>query len=107
MGIENYQELREAIHDAATVRAMLEDYRAGLGVDREHEEADRRAGRTIDCPTLLLWSSRDDMQDLYGDPLAVWRPWADDLRGHPIESGHHTAEENPDELTAALHRFLA
>ena len=107
MGIENYREFREAIHNAPTVRAKLEDYRAGLGVDREHEEADRRAGRTVGCPTLVLWSSDDDMQDLYGDPLAVWRPWADDLRGHPIESGHHTAEENPDELTAALHRFLA
>jgi haloacetate dehalogenase len=47
------------------------------------------------------------MEDLYGDPLAVWRPWADDLRGGPIESGHHVAEENPDDLTAALHRFLA
>jgi haloacetate dehalogenase len=59
------------------------------------------------CPTLLLWSSRDDMEDLYGDPLAVWRPWAKDLRGHPIDSGHHVAEENPDDLTEALHRFLA
>ncbi|MET8466171.1 alpha/beta hydrolase [Micromonospora zamorensis] len=107
MGAENYEEFREAIHDPATVRAMLEDYRAGLGVDREHEEADRRAGRTVRCPTLFLWSTRDDMEDLYGDPLAVWRPWVDDLRGHPIESGHHVAEENPDDLTAALHGFLA
>ena len=47
------------------------------------------------------------MEDLYGDPLAVWRPWAPDLRGHPIESGHHVAEENPDDLTAALHNFLS
>lgn len=86
---------------------MLEDYRAGLGVDRAHEEADRRAGRTVRCPTLLLWSTRDDLADLYGDPLAVWRSWADDLRGHPIESGHHVAEENPDDLTAALCHFLA
>ncbi|MEV2238324.1 alpha/beta hydrolase [Micromonospora sp. NPDC049891] len=107
MGVENHREFRQAIHDAATVRAMLEDYRAGLGVDRAHEEADRRAGRTVRCPTLLLWSTRDDLEDLYGDPLAVWRPWADDLRGHPIDSGHHVAEENPDDLTAALYRFLA
>jgi len=106
MGAENYQELRAAIHDPETVRAMLEDYRAGLGVDREHEEADRRAGRTVACPTLFLWSSRDDMEDLYGDPLAVWRPWAGDLRGEPIDSGHHIAEENPDGLAGALHRFL-
>ena len=107
MGAENYQELRAAIHDPATVRAMLEDYRAGLGVDRIHEEEDRRAGRTVRCPTLFLWSTRDDMEDLYGDPLAVWRPWANDLRGEPIDSGHHMAEENPDALTAALDRFLA
>ncbi|MEU7750312.1 alpha/beta hydrolase [Micromonospora sp. NPDC049171] len=107
MGAENYRELREAIHDQATVRAMLEDYRAGLGVDREHEEADRRAGRTVRCPTLFLWSTRDDMEDLYRDPLAVWRPWVADLRGEPIRSGHHVAEENPDALTNVLHRFLA
>nr|BFE56121.1 alpha/beta hydrolase [Dactylosporangium thailandense] len=107
MGVENYREVRAAIHDRATVRAMLEDYRAGLGIDRDHEEADRRAGRTVRCPTLLLWSTRDDMEDLYGDPLAVWRPWASDLRGEPIESGHHVAEENPDALAKALYRFLA
>jgi haloacetate dehalogenase len=107
MGVENHRELREAIHDPATVRAMLEDYRAGLGVDREHEEADRRAGRTVRCPTLVLWSTGDDMEDLYGDPLSVWQPWAADLRGAPIESGHHIAEDNPGALTDALHRFLA
>jgi haloacetate dehalogenase len=106
MGEENYRELRAAIHDPDTVRAMLEDYRAGLGVDREHEEADRRAGRAVRCPTLVLWSTRDDLADLYGDPLAVWRPWADDLRGGTIESGHHVAEENPAALTTALQRFL-
>ncbi|GIE28680.1 hydrolase [Actinoplanes italicus] len=107
MGAENYREFRQAIHDPATVRAMLEDYRAGLGVDREHEEADQRAGRIIACPTLFLWSSRDDMESLYGDPLAIWRRWAADVRGHSIESGHHVAEENPDDLTAALLHFLA
>ncbi|WP_030435316.1 alpha/beta fold hydrolase [Actinoplanes subtropicus] len=106
MGDENYREFRAAVHDPGTVRAMLEDYRAGLGVDREHEEADRRAGRAVACPTLFLWSARDDMADLYGDPLAVWRPWAADLRGGPIDSGRHTAEENPGDLAAALHRFL-
>jgi haloacetate dehalogenase len=107
MGAENYQEFRRAIHDETTVRAILEDYRAGLGVDREHEEADSRAGRTVRCPALVLWSSRDDMEDLYGDPLSVWRRWAGDVRGEPIDSGHHVAEENPEALVTALHRFLA
>jgi len=85
---------------------MLEDYRAGLGLDREHEEADRRAGRTVSCPTLVVWSTKDDMEMLYGDPLVIWRNWATDVRGTPIESGHHVAEENPVALTAALVDFL-
>ena len=106
MGADNYAEFREATRDPDTVRAMLEDYRAGLGVDRQHEEADRRAGRTVGCPTLFLWSARDDMEDLYGDPLAVWEPWVDDLQGAPIDSGHHVAEDNPSALRTALINFL-
>ena len=107
MGEEAYEEYCQAIHDPDTVRAMLEDYRAGLGVDRVHEEADRAAGRAIGCPTLVLWSTRDDMEELYGDPLAIWADWAPDLRGHAIESGHHMAEENPRDLAAALVDFFA
>jgi haloacetate dehalogenase len=106
MGEPAYAEYRQAIRDPDTVRAMLEDYRAGLGVDRVHEEADRAAGTTIGCPTLVLWSSRDDMEELYGDPLAIWGAWAPDLRGHAIESGHHMAEENPRDLAAALADFF-
>ncbi|WP_197677172.1 alpha/beta fold hydrolase [Friedmanniella luteola] len=67
---------------------------------------DRAAGRTVDCPLLLLWSSRDDLVRLVGDPLAVWRPWATDLRGHGLDCGHHVAEEAPAVLTAALLDFL-
>jgi len=107
MGEEAFAEYRRAIHDPATVRAMLEDYRAGLGIDRAHEEADRAAGRRVTCPLLVLWSSRDDMVELYGDPRDVWRDWATDLRGGgPIESGHHMAEEAPEELAVALERFF-
>ncbi len=106
MGAGNHADFRAAIHDPDTVRAMLEDYRAGLGVDRSADEADRAAGRRITCPTLVLWSSRDDLEDLHGDVLAIWRAWADDLDGGPIDSGHHVAEENPGELTARLLSFL-
>ncbi|MBA2639227.1 MAG: alpha/beta hydrolase [Nocardioidaceae bacterium] len=107
MGSENHREFRAATSDPATVTAMLEDYRAGLDIDRQHEVTDRRAGRTVRCPTLLLWSTRDALPDLYGDPLQVWQPWVDDLRGGTIESGHHMAEENPAALSAALIDFLA
>ncbi|WP_084957781.1 alpha/beta fold hydrolase [Thermoactinospora rubra] len=106
MGEEGYEDYRRAIHDPAVVHAMCEDYRAGLGLDREADDADRRAGRRIGCPTLFLWSAGDDMEELYGDPLAIWADWADDVRGRRIDSGHHMAEEAPQELAAALRDFL-
>jgi haloacetate dehalogenase len=103
---EAWDDLWSALRNPATVRAMVEDYRAGLTIDREHDEADRAAGRRVACPTLVLWSTRDDMEELYGDPLSVWRDWADDVRGVPIESGHHMAEEAPEAFASALRDFL-
>jgi haloacetate dehalogenase len=106
MGAENYADYLHAINDPDTVRAMLEDYRAGLGVDRAADDADRAAGRRISCPTLVAWSARDDMQSLYGDPLTIWRAWASNVRAIVIESGHHMAEEAPEQLANALQIFL-
>jgi haloacetate dehalogenase len=85
---------------------MLEDYRAGLSVDREADRADRLAGRTLGCPTLVLWSSRGDIEVLFDDPLALWKGWTDDLRGSGVESGAQIPEDNPDELVTALTEFL-
>lgn len=99
-----YAEWVHAVRDPATVHAMLEDYRAGLGIDFRDEIADRTTG--LSCPTLHLWAQHDDLPELYGDPLAVWARWAPDLSGHAIDSGHHMAEEAPDEVVDALLSFL-
>jgi haloacetate dehalogenase len=107
MGEEAYADLWSALRNPDVVHGMVEDYRAGLGVDRAADDADREAGKTIDCPVLVAWSTRDDMEALYGDVLAVWRPWARDVRGAAIESGHHMAEEAPDELASVLRSFFA
>lgn len=107
MGAEAYEDVWAALRDPDVVHGMVEDYRAGLTVDREADDSDRANGKTITCPVLVGWSTRDDMEDLYGDIVAVWRPWADDIRGVAIESGHHLAEEAPDALAAALLPFLA
>ena len=106
MGVEAYDDFRRAIHDPATVHAMCEDYRAGLGIDRAHDDADRAAGRRVKCPTLVLWSARDDLGDLYDDVLAIWSRWAEDLRGGTVDSGHHMAEDAPEELAEQLRDFL-
>jgi haloacetate dehalogenase len=107
MGEEAYADLRRALHDPEVVHAMLEDYRAGLGIDCEHDRADREAGRKLACPVLLLWAARDDTEELYGDPLPIWEPWADDVRGRALDSGHHMAEEVPDAVAAAVRDFLS
>lgn len=85
---------------------MIEDYRAGIRIDHLHDREDRDAGRRVTCPMLCLWSLRDDMEQIYGDPVAVWRNWADDVRGFGIDSGHHVAEENPGALSQAIQEFL-
>jgi len=107
MGPEAHEDLWAALRDPEVVHGMLEDYRAGLTVDRAADDADRSLGKKIACPVLVGWSTRDDMEELYGDVLAVWQPWADDLHGIAIESGHHMAEEAPDELAAALLAFFS
>ncbi|GAA3634559.1 alpha/beta fold hydrolase [Streptomyces chitinivorans] len=107
MGAEAWEDYQAAIRNPATVRAMLEDYRAGLTVDRRHEEADRAAGRRITCPVLVLWSEKDDLGDLYPDIPGIWRNWADDVTCGTIDSGHHMAEEAPEQLAGALRAFLA
>lgn len=74
MGEGNYGDYLCAIHDPAVQTAMIEDYRAGLGVDRAADDADRTAGRQLACPTLVVWSTKDDLETLYGDAGSPGRP---------------------------------
>jgi haloacetate dehalogenase len=106
MGDGNHADLWRALRDPTVVHGMCEDYRAGLTIDREHEQADRAAGRRVACPTLLLTATDDDI-DIHGDPEAIWRPWtADELHRVQIPSGHHQAEQAPREVASALLDFL-
>jgi haloacetate dehalogenase len=106
MGQENYDEWREATRNPDVVRAMLEDYRAGLTIDRLDEEFDRSIGNLLQMPLLVLWSQRDDLEELCGDPLEIWKNWANDVRGHSIDSGHHMAEDAPHALVDSLTEFF-
>lgn len=103
---EALKEYLRAVHDPETRHAMCEDYRANATYDRAADEADMQAGRRIGCPVLILWGEQDDLEELYGDPLAIWRGWADDVRGRGLACGHHLPEEAPDETYSALHAFF-
>lgn len=107
MGPGNHEDVWQALRDPAVVHGMCEDYRAGLDVDPAHEAADRDAGRRVQCPALLLEAVQDDI-DVHGDPTAIWAPWLEQpLRHRLVDSGHHQAEEAPDEVAEARLDFLA
>ena len=93
--------------DPETIHGMCEDYRAGATFDFDLDEADRAAGRRIARPLLVLWGGRNDLEELFGDPLAIWRAWADDVRGRALDCGHYLAEEAPEETYAELRAFFA
>jgi haloacetate dehalogenase len=92
------------VSNPETIHAMCEDYRAGAGIDIELDEADRANGRKIERPVLVVWSGRDELS--WWDPVAIWKGWADDVRGAPVDAGHFLAEEAPDEIHAVLTAFF-
>lgn len=85
------------------IHATCEDYRAGAGIDLEHDDAD--FGRKISCPLLVLWGSGGIMTRLF-DPLEVWRDYAEDVNGRALDCGHFLAEEAPDQTYEALRDFF-
>ncbi|MEU4402395.1 alpha/beta fold hydrolase [Micromonospora orduensis] len=97
---------RKQFTDPDTVHAICEEFRAAATLDYQQDEADRGT-RKIACPVLFLWSRRGQVAKLYDDPLAIWRQWADDVRGEPVPVGHFIPEEAPDETTRHLLDFLS
>lgn len=107
MGTEAYNDLLAVIHKPEVIHGMIEDYRAGIRVDHLHDREDREVSRRVESPMLCLWSLHDDLEQIYGDPLSIWRTWARNVDGFGIDSGHHVAEENPRELAKAVAEFLS
>ncbi|WP_182885722.1 alpha/beta fold hydrolase [Microbispora sp. H10885] len=103
LGQESWEDLQESLSDPERIHAMCEDYRAGLGVDRRHDDADMEAGRRVKCPTLVLWGTRDDLPVLYDDIIGVWQEWVEpEVVGRGVDSGHHIAEDAPERLSREL-----
>lgn len=107
-GPENNLDYLAATRRPEVVRSMLADYRAGLEFDYDDDRRDKEAGRRLQCPLGVLWSLHDDMESLYGDPVNPWADWSDQIvLRQGILSGHHMAEEAPDDVAHHIKAFFA
>lgn len=95
---------RAFFSDPLRIHATCEDYRAGATTDLGHDEVDHAARNKISAPLLALWGSAGIPSE--STPLNVWKDWAKEVSGKPIDSGHFVAEENPDATAAALLEFF-
>jgi haloacetate dehalogenase len=99
----------DVLRDPAHAHAICEEYRAAAAIDRDHDEADRKAGRLIACPLLALWSGKGPLASWYkndGGPIGIWRKWAASVQGEALAGGHFFPEELPDQTATLLSRFF-
>ena len=89
--------------NAENIHAVCEDYRAAVGIDLVHDEADLHV--KIPMPMLVLWGERSHVNRSY-KPIEAWRERAADVRGKMLPCGHYPAEQVPDETHAELRAFL-
>jgi haloacetate dehalogenase len=85
------------------IHAVCEDYRAAVGIDLEHDEAD--LATKIAMPMLVLWGENSHVHRSY-KPIDAWRERASDVRGKMLPCGHYPAEQAPDETYAELQAFF-
>src|SRR3954454_4354063 len=102
---EAVQDYLQCFRNPETIRAICEDYRAGATIDCRHDSEDQQAGRRITCPTLVLWGADAKLEAWY-DTLAIWRNWAQEVRGRSMPGGHYLAEELPEETARELLAFF-
>jgi len=85
------------------IHAVCEDYRAAVGIDLEHDEADLHV--KLGMPMLVLWGEKSHVNRSY-EPMSAWRERAVDVRGRMLPCGHYPAEQCPDETCDELRRFF-
>lgn len=93
--------------ERSRIHAFAEDYRAGATTDRDDDLADLRAGRTVTCPSLIMWGEVF-LGRLAESPLDTWRrSFTPNAVGIELACGHFLIEEAPDETLTGLRQLLA
>ncbi|HEY0826398.1 MAG TPA: alpha/beta hydrolase [Ramlibacter sp.] len=88
-----------------TAEAIVADYRAGAGIDLQHDQADLDAGRRLAQPLRVLWGEHGAVGRCFDVP-ALWRPVAADFSGRSLPCGHYIAEEAPALLLDEILTFF-
>jgi haloacetate dehalogenase len=86
------------------IHAVCEDYRAAVGIDFLHDEAD--LPKKLAIPVLVLWGERSQLHRSY-KPIEAWLERAIDVGGKVLRCGHYPAEQVPEETYAELRAFFA
>ena len=89
--------------NAENIHAVCEDYRAAVGIDLVHDDADLHV--KIPMPMLVLWGEKSHVNRSY-KPIEAWRERAADVRGRMLACGHYPAEQVPDETLTELRAFF-
>jgi haloacetate dehalogenase len=85
------------------LRTMGAEYRADQ-LDLEHDSrSDRRSSNRLPAARSV---GGGGLMEQFGDPLAIWRRWADQVDGGAPAGGHFMMEESPQALTALIRTFL-
>jgi haloacetate dehalogenase len=109
-GAEILEQYVSNYRDPARVHGICEEYRAAATIDVEHDWADMKASRRIECPMLHLWAEGGPLDTFYpkeGGPLGIWRQWAPRAEGQSMKGGHFFPEENPDDTAVLVKQFLS
>jgi haloacetate dehalogenase len=105
-GPQALEEYKRCFRNPETVHAMCEDYRATATVDLAMDTADVAAGKTIECPVLLLWGATGAVGRLH-KPAEIWKDYAADIAGaKALPCGHYLSEEAPEETYVELRAFF-
>ncbi len=102
---EAWAEYERCIARPGSAAGICGDYRAGAGIDLDHDRADRAAGRRVTQPLRVLWGGNGVVGRCF-EPLTLWQAAADDVTGRAVDSGHYIAEEAPDAVLAEAHTFF-
>jgi haloacetate dehalogenase len=98
-------EYERCIAIPGTAQSICEDYRAGAGIDLEHDRADRNSGHKLTQPLRVLWGEQGAVGRCFDVPT-LWREAAHHFSGRVLPCGHYIAEEAPELLLSDVFEFF-